>query len=405
MTRIAKLVSNAASTSSQYLNKHVLNFMVLYYILFTLYNVISTVMYTGFSRLTYLNIPNLYFAIRIIIFVIFFFHILTLKLRVQTYLVCIFVVSCTVVSTLVSGSWNVLLLLLFLLCGKDVNIKILSKCILWSNITIMTFTAIANEKGIITSPIGMTIDGAIKVTYGFNHRNSLGMCILTTCCAYAVLRFRDFKIYDIIVYGFAFYICDALISSRTAAVIILLIAISSLVISVKQNRTVDSLVIITGLILFILAVLFSIWIMVYYNSSIPWMAQFNTFMSGRLELANYYYETYHIHLFGYDFSSMQQSYKDYETFICDNAYNHVILQSGIVVFAIIIIGYGYILLSSFIYKCLTPCVYGLIIFAVVSFSESSGLFISNNFCLVSLVAPLLGINIKEYLECDMRKLR
>lgn len=204
VNRFIKLGNDTASNSSQYINKHALNFMALYYTLFTMYNVISTVMYTGFSKVSYLNVDKIYLLLRVVIFVSFLLHLFTIKLHVHTYLVCIFVISCVVVSTLISGNWNVLLLLLFLLCGRDARIKILAKCILWSNIVVISLTAIANESGFITSPVGMTVDGVIKGTYGFNHRNSMGMCILTACCAYAVLRFRNFGIYDPIIYGFAF---------------------------------------------------------------------------------------------------------------------------------------------------------------------------------------------------------
>lgn len=372
--------------------KRSITFMPLYYTLFTAYNILNAFKSTGFVDLPQFHIDFLYLLIRIVIFVCMIIHVLTLRLTVGTYMLCIFTLSSVVAATLVSGNWNVLLLTLFLLCGREAKVSILARCVLWSNLAIILITALCFSRGIISAPVMMSRVGTVRNTFGFNHPNTLGMCILTTCCAYAVLRFRKSKWYDFFVYTYAFYVCNTLIYSRTAAVIIVIIALFSLATTIDHQGKLDLFFLFMGFVLFISVSVFSIWLMVCYNPTVYWMSQLNTFMSGRLDLANYYYETYSIHLFGYDFSSIQEAYKDvYYYFICDNAYAHVVLQSGVVVFLLIMFGYAYILWHSFIHARLTPVIFGLIIFVFVSFSESGGLFICNNFCLIALSGPLLGL--------------
>ncbi len=172
-----------------------------------------------------------------------------------------------------------------------------------------------------------------------------------------------------------------------------------MLVSIGHSKVFDALYMMFGCLVFVVSVVSSVWMMIYYDSSVQWMSQFNTFMSARPELSNYYYETYSVHLFGFDFSTMQEAYREYSSFICDNAYAHVLLQSGIIVFLILIFGYGYILFISMLHSRLTPCVFGLIIYSIVALSESSGLFICSNFCLVALAAPLLGLDVDKYLSC------
>ena len=384
---------------SSYIDRHMINFMPIYYILFTLYNIVNTLTYTGFSNLPWLHLNTIYVVIRILIFICMTIYLLSIRLTVSRYLLCIFIISSVIASTLISGNWNILLLLLFVLCGKRARINILAYCVLWSNIVVILLTAFCYSRGIISAPVMMSGRGTVRNTFGFSHPNSLGMSILAACCAYAVLRFRRFKWYDIAIYSVSFYICNTLVYSRTAAIVVLIIGLLSLLVSIGHSKVFDALYMMFGCLVFVVGVVSSVWMMIYYDSSVQWMSQFNTFMSARPELSNYYYETYSVHLFGFDFSTMQEAYREYSSFICDNAYAHVLLQSGIIVFLILIFGYGYILFISMLHSRLTPCVFGLIIYSIVALSESSGLFICSNSCLVALAAPLLGLDVDKYLSC------
>ena len=108
--------------------------------------------------------------------------------------------------------------------------------------------------------------------------------------------------------------------------------------------------------------------MVYFKPSISWMSNLNSMMTGRLDLMHHYFETYGVHMFGFDFSKMQENYRGYyDTFICDNAFAHVVLESGIVVAALLFLAYEYVLLRGLIvYGELTPELFGLIIYFFVN---------------------------------------
>ena len=396
---ITRSIRNRSNWITNFSYAAPLRFSPLYYTLFTLYNIFNALKGTGFTDLPQFHIDLLYLLIRILIFVCMIIHFLTLRLKLSAYILCIFVLSCVTAATLVSGSWNMLLLLLFLLGGREARVSVMARCIIWSDLAVIAVTAFCYSRGIISSDVYMSGIGTVRNTLGFSHPNTLGMYILTICCAYAVLRFRKCKWYDFLLFIFAFYYCYYLIYSRTSAIAVALIIALALITTIDRRGKLDALLLFLGLITLVALCISSIWLMVYYDPSVSWMSKLNEFMSGRLDLAHYYYETYSVHLFGYDFSSMQEAYKDiYTNFICDNAYAHVILQYGVIVFALVMFGYVYILLQSLIKVQLNPLVFGLIIFSVVAFSESGGLFICNNFCLIALSAPLLGLRNNQALR-------
>ncbi len=113
--------------------------------------------------------------------------------------------SCVVVSTLVSGSWNILLLLLFLLAGRNADIRMLAHCVLWSNSACVILAMACSSRGLISTPVKMSSVNTIRNSFGFTHPNLLGMTVLTICCALAVIRFRKFSKIDILVYVFLWF--------------------------------------------------------------------------------------------------------------------------------------------------------------------------------------------------------
>lgn len=371
-----------------------LRFMPIYYVLFTIYCALNLLKFTSFQELSWMNIGLLYLLIRIVSTLVLGVRILVQRFQAKQYVLCLVVGSCVLASTFISGSWNILLLLLFLIAGREVDLRKIAICVLCTNVTVIFLTVICANNGIIKKTTFIAGNGMPeRQAFGFTHPNLFGLAVVTACCAYAVLQYRKFGWKDLLIYGVAFYACYELAYSRTSAISILLIVFLSLFVTIDKHGRWDKLILVLGSLAFLGLSLFSIWLMVYFKPSISWMSNLNSMMTGRLDLMHHYFETYGVHMFGFDFSKMQDNYRGYyDTFICDNAFAHVVLESGIVVAALLFLAYEYVLLRGLIvYGELTPELFGLIIFAFVAFSESGAFWVCVNFCLVALAEPFFSL--------------
>ena len=371
-----------------------LRFMPIYYVLFTIYCALNLLKFTSFQELSWMNIGLLYLLIRIVSTLVLGVRILVQRFQAKQYALCLVVGSCVLASTFISGSWNILLLLLFLIAGREVDLRKIAICVLCTNVAVIFLTVICANNGIIKKTTFIAGNGMPeRQAFGFTHPNLFGLAVVTACCAYAVLQYRKFGWKDLLIYGVAFYACYELAYSRTSAISILLIVFLSLFVTIDKHGRWDKLILVLGSLAFLGLSLFSIWLMVYFKPSISWMSNLNSMMTGRLDLMHHYFETYGVHMFGFDFSKMQENYRGYyDTFICDNAFAHVVLESGIVVAALLFFAYEYVLLRGLIvYGELTPELFGLIIFAFVAFSESGAFWVCVNFCLVALAEPFFSL--------------
>ena len=369
-----------------------LRFMPIYYVLFTIYCALNLLKFTSFQELSWMNIGLLYLLIRIVSTLVLGVRILVQRFQAKQYVLCLVVGSCVLASTFISGSWNILLLLLFLIA--EVDLRKIAICVLCTNVAVIFLTVICANNGIIKKTTFIAGNGMPeRQAFGFTHPNLFGLAVVTACCAYAVLQYRKFGWKDLLIYGVAFYACYELAYSRTSAISILLIVFLSLFVTIDKHGRWDKLILVLGSLAFLGLSLFSIWLMVYFKPSISWMSNLNSMMTGRLDLMHHYFETYGVHMFGFDFSKMQENYRGYyDTFICDNAFAHVVLESGIVVAALLFLAYEYVLLRGLIvYGELTPELFGLIIFAFVAFSESGAFWVCVNFCLVALAEPFFSL--------------
>lgn len=366
------------------------NFNLIYYTLFVAYSALTCLTFTSFSTLSWFHIDQLYFGVRVACIVILGMRIISQRYAKSTLLIMIGAGCILVISTLTSGSWGILLAALFIIAGKNASLQKIAKCILWSSLGITILAIVAANIGLIPS-----FNLGARRAYGFTHPNSLGSSILTACCAYGVINFRKFRWFDFLLYGYAFYFCYEVACSRTSSYAIALIAVASFLVSVIPQKIIDKPFLCVGTVLLIGLSVFSIWLMINYNPLIGWMYNFDRLLSNRIELMHHYYVTYHLHPFGFDFSTIQEAYKIhvsqnmtgvYTTFIVDNAYAHVFLESGYFVWILIIVLYISFLVKQIKVGILSASSFGLILFAVVGFTENAGLSISNNFCLVAFVS-------------------
>ena len=145
--------------------------------------------------------------------------------------------------------------------------------------------------------------------------------------------------------------------------------------------------------LFLIECIFSLYLMIHYTSSSPWMSNLNRLLSGRLELANYFYSNFGINPFGFDYSKIQIFYNGYTSFVVDNAFCHIILESGYIVAVIFYIMYFLAIIRARKNGLYSLNAYGLILYVPVAFCEMSAFLVCFNFALLS-VFKLVGKSIQ-----------
>lgn len=370
------------------------NFQSVYYIFFSIYCVFTYLSCTSFADLPWMHIGQLYVLVRITCIVILGAYVLSQRYTELKLLVLLTIGCAMLVSTLSSGYWGLLLSVLFIVAGKDVSIRKLAKCTFWSSIGVSFAAFLASSIGLITSLELHGEGGYIRHAYGFTHPNTLGMCILVASCAYAVMNFRKFRWLDLLFYGCAFYVCFDLAHSRTSSYEIAAICVMSLIVYFAPRRMLDKPILAIGTVIFVMLSFFSIWIMVNYDPSVTWMYDFNRFLSNRFDLMHHYYMTYQLHPFGYNFSAIQEIYsipsngwvEVFKNFVVDNVYAHTFLESGYIVWLLIIVLYTVYLVRQTRKGILSNGSFGLILFAVAGFTEFVTFSVFYNFCLVSLAS-------------------
>lgn len=360
----------------------------MYLVAFALYLAAYSLNFTTFRDLSYLHIDAFYLGVRIFCAVTLFARIVRLGFaRWQIALFC--VCACVIVaSTAISGSWNILLLFLFVVAGKEIEAKQLARVSFWCSICIVLVTVTAASAGLISSVSMYSLNNTLRQAPGFTHPNSLGVLLLSISCAFSILRYRKSSLLDIAFYAFMYYLCNVIVFSRTSALCILVIAILSFSITLLKNHGTDRMLIAIGIGFFVFLDLLTIFCMVFYDSSITWMHELNSLLSGRLDLMHYFCVYYPPSLFGFNFDSISVNHGSFNTFLVDNAYAHIILESGILVAILLSVAWLLTMMQAFRANDLRPSIFGLIVFALVAFSETAAFFICINFCLIGISEAL-----------------
>lgn len=360
----------------------------MYLVAFALYLAAYNLNFTTFRDLSYLHIDAFYLGVRIFCAVTLFAQIVRMgftRWQIALYCVCACVI---VISTAISGNWNILLLFLFVVAGKGIGAKQLARVSLLCSICIVIVTVAAASAGIISSVSLYSLNNTLRQAPGFTHPNSLGVLLLSISCAFSILRYREFSLIDIVFYAFMYYLCNVVVFSRTSAHCILVIAILSFSITVLKSRGIDRMLIAIGIVLFFFLDLLTVFCMVFYDPSINWMHGLNSLLSGRLDLMHYFCVYYPPSPFGFNFDSISVNYGSFNTFLVDNAYAHIILESGILVALLLSVAWLLTMLQALRAGDLRPSIFGLIVFSLVAFSETAAFFICINFCLIGISEAL-----------------
>lgn len=365
---------------------------IMYYACFAVYSVSNALTLTNFRTLEFIPVFPIYSFIRILCAIFLSFKILIDKQERSRLIYLLPVFLILGFSTLVSGTWNLAILLLFAVASNGIEVKSIAKLLIYIYTIIVIITSICAKFGIISSYPIKGDGGLIRDPMGFTHPNTFSAFVVVLCCAFAVIRFSKFSIIDLLLYLLGFYLSWSIAYSRTASICVIYIASLAFIFSKAKDY---KLLYKAGAALFFLECVTSLYLMVQYNSSTIWMNKIDKLLSGRFDLAHYFYKSYGVTPFGVDYTNKNISYNGYSTFVVDNAFCHILLESGYLISAIFLICYFACMIvgSKSINNNLN--VYGLILFIPVAFSETVAFLAPFNFSLIFIYRVLINFSLKK----------
>lgn len=358
---------------------------ILFYTAFVLYFISYNLTYTTFE------IDYLITGIQAL--VLFF---LALKLLLQKYLfwqpfVVLALIVISFLSWISSDDKSLILLVTFVLAGQRADFKTLAKIALYCEIVILVIVVGSNLIGLIPSVLEYRDNGFIRNSFGFSHPNRLGSSLFVVVIADVILSYPRFgwrNIGLILATIFAnVWICDS--RGPLFATLILVISIFILKFSSSHQKYVKY-VLALALLSVVIVISFSLYCTFNYDRTISWMLALNNLLSGRLELASYYWHVYPPSLFGQSFENAQVFLNSFQSVIIDNAYIRVIMVYGIVPGFILIMS----LLALFVYayrrRILSLWLIFVFIYALFGFFESQSLHFAMNYGLIGLSGLFYG---------------
>ena len=187
-------------------------------------------------------------------------------------------------------------------------------------------------------------------TYGFCHRNVLAANIAVFCLAWLFLRYEKLNLADVLLSAAAALTAYGLASSRTGAVMVLLIGAG-----MYLCRRLEPLLRrawwlpFAAVGIFLLFTALSLWCMLCYDKGSAFWTFLDSLFTTRVRSANFCYTEFGLSLFGQDIpfvSSIEAQAGQNTKLILDNAYCRALLYYGLLPGAMFLLVYGWAVAST-----------------------------------------------------------
>ena len=274
---------------------------------------------------------------------------------------------------------------LFVVSGKDVDLKLIARITLALAGVLTFITIMSCYIGIIENYTMLATDTrAVRNSMGFSHPNRLGERMAEICIAYWYLHAEDKKVQVFLLCFVSALYVNAVSNSRTSCLVFaaLIFAMFFYPLILKMPR----LSIFVSVVFIAFVVVASFYLMAGYNPANSFMYNLNNLLTGRLHLMNVSYKYAAPSLFGNDYSNAPIVAYSVATdsqlhFLVDNAYAHLVLRYGIVATVLF-----FVLILLVYYRCFRRQSYslallGLTVLLLVGFVENFTLDIQYNYFL------------------------
>lgn len=324
-------------------------------------------------------------------------RLLTVRFQLDSLVWSALILVTSLLVFIVAHSWICLSLALFIVAGKDIDVRPMVLVVLLSTIAVVVITFIGVYSGAISN-IASRRPGEVKVrnSLGFNQVNALGAAVARIVTAVVFLRWNKSPILVAGTAAIAIVFLETVANSRTSELYLLLLAVAQCVyyFRLNANRNNTRKVCFACLMLIWGSVLLSFVFLFLFNPSSSLMLTFSKLLSNRLYSAWYLFRAYGVHLFGNGnmvLGGNVWAIDSYATLTIDNAWDQWLVMYGIVPTAILLLG----VTSLYFHAIKTDCFdNALIVFALLisiyAFGESTALAVDYNPFLILLCIPLFS---------------
>lgn len=281
---------------------------------------------------------------------------------------------------------NLILIMVFMLSGKDIKYKKLLRASLISLLTGWGFVTLSSLLGIIENRVYThSFVGTISKTYGFNYYAYPSMLCFTCGLIYLYLR-KKIKLLDIIIVLLINYTASLVYTTRiyflTMIVFAAWLLLTEITHFIQLNSRVWNFIATAG---YSLCYIGNFIFYYLYNPANPIWVIINQFSTGRLKIGNEAISDYKITLFGQKiimYGNVERVYGNITTGqnYIDSGYLYSVLSYGIIFSLVLIICYT--IIFRFLLKSNEKFLFGWMVMFML-------LNIPNNYLLSIFINPLL----------------
>lgn len=385
----------------------------IFYIAFALYVLFMAIAVSGYWELINEACApiDVFRILRWIIWCLLGLKLLSQRYTIPQILIVVFLLFLLVITWRHAG--EALDMLLFIVAGQNIKIRRLAQIVLPITLILFLATLVGYHAGILED-VQMSSDFHTEPTgrssLGFRHPNCFGESLFTIVLAWLVINYRKLsktKTFDVVI-----GICTALL--------VLLSAV--LVFKVSESETYTIAIILAGLIYVLSLALparllaasgfvttaaiigFSFYAMFTFDPHVPWWNTLDGMLSHRLTLPRYYFATFPNTLFGQNFADTHIPwFPDAEGhLVVDNIYCNIWLQHGIIAAVVFIPLLLLVFVKSFRENRWNAATFGLLVFVIVGFAETSAFRFDADYFLITVSALIFGASLKS-LEVPRKK--
>lgn len=272
-----------------------------------------------------------------------------------------------------TGYMEIVWFVLIVFCSANKDINRIIDITLKTTIVCVCIVIIFSWIGIINSNTVTSSTGYVRHACGFRHVNYLGGLILKCLSCYVYKRFLKWNVKDYFIGIVLGMICYFYIVTRTCAFSIFFsIAVIFFIKTLEYFNDRIKITMLYGVIYCVvsLAILGSVYISINYpkiNNNVI----IDHLFSNRISSAYSYYVKYGISIFGQHIaltSTLEAAQYNIQALVLDNAYMHLLIHCGIVIFSLIVAMY-FILMCDAIKENDYALITILLIYLLCSVSE------------------------------------
>lgn len=274
--------------------------------------------------------------------------------------------------------------------GKDVDERKIIKTVLKANIAVFCFVFVASIIGIV--PITLFYSNAERYVFGFRTANTGPIVLFQIASAIWFLN-RESK-YCYITAFISFFISYFLCNSRTASILSLTLLILEVFWWITINQRSGLLKKMVWKIVYAIGILASFVSVLSIAIATKWIdaSSFNELFSGRILLMQRYFTYYGLTLFGQRIATGTSAHQ-YGLSTLDNSYVYMLLNYGVILFALFI--YYFIrLIISYRKNNRSQGLAIIILYALYGFSETVTIRFVYNYSLIFLKEVIWSSQLK-----------